>query len=79
MMLIPVTSTPEWVKKYGIQDKGLECPKCSHSLNLTKPIAIKGYRGLAAEPCEQCGEDSEIVRLVPVDPKKIELWESLRP
>lgn len=77
-MISPVTDVEKWSRLYKIQTKALPCPCCKAPLELTKPIAFDGYRGLSSEVCVSCGVDSELVRVVPVDRKKLEMWESLR-
>lgn len=79
MSLFPQIELELWSKRYQIRLNPVPCPDCKHLLELVKPVAIKGYRGLQAETCKNCELDSGIVRFVPVDRDKIELWESIKP
>lgn len=78
-MLYPQVPLDEWAARYQIRTEGVPCPCCGEMLSLSKPIAMKGYRGIEAEICLSCGEDTGVFRVVPVDKDAIDLWESLRP
>lgn len=76
-MLNPVVNSKEWAEKYEISMRTVSCPQCKSNLNFDRPIAMKGYRGLKTSACAECGKESGIFRVVPIDNDKIELWNSL--
>lgn len=78
-MIYPQIPFNEWADRYQISLDAIPCPTCGIFLELIKPVALNGYRGLEAEICLKCNKVSGMVRLVPVSKEKLELWESLRP
>lgn len=78
-MIYPDIDLEIWCRKHGILTDPESCTKCSEQIKMTKPIAIKDYRGVQAQPCDRCGHDSQIARFVPVTIEKLELWELLSP
>jgi hypothetical protein len=76
-MIKPDAKYIEWIERYQIQPKSLECPECKKEFPLNVPIAMKGYRGLEMQ--EHGCEGGQPFVVVPVDADTIELWERLRP
>lgn len=83
-MVLEILETPEeWAAKYKIMLEPISCNECKTPLRLTKPIAMKGYRGLGTEDCPKCIGRANIksgsFRVVPILEEKLAIWESLNP
>lgn len=77
-MIKPITDYKQWAETYQISTRSVNCPQCKASLSFNKPIAMKGYRGLKTSACVECGHESGIFRVVPIDPDKIKIWSNLK-
>ena len=82
-MISTLDSPEEWARRYKIRLDPIPCIDCKTPLRLTKPLAMKGYRGLGTEDCPKCNgrakPGSGAFRVVPFSEEKLVFWESLRP
>jgi len=75
MSLSPIFDLNEWCDRYGISLRNpVEC--CGVVLPWVKAMAMKGYRGIHTEPCDQCG--NRPFRVVPIDEYPISVWNSIK-
>jgi hypothetical protein len=72
-LLYPDVDTQEWAAIYGLKIKSRECANCKKIFETTRPVAIKGYRGLQAAPHE-CGSKYAYSTFAPVNKSETEFW-----
>jgi hypothetical protein len=65
----------DWATKYQIPTDPIECHSCKTEFAPSRPIALKGYRGLMI-PEHGCGDSGPFV-VVPVG-SEAEDWEAIR-
>ena len=77
-MLRIIENHKAWARKYGLDTSNIDCI-CGKSLELNQAIAFKGYRGLKASECSNCGTKNLPSRFTPIDCDSIRAWDLLRP
>ncbi len=72
-MIYPEVDSELWARKHGLPIKMVRCMKCKQEMKMSRPIAIKGYRGFQSE-LHSCGKRYVRALFIPVGKEERKFW-----